>query len=135
MGIATYMGIGKREDMKVCRTAGVTTSTVGENNSFGITVEEINNQPVIKAFNTEFTSDQNNSLKAIALTIDDKTYTCKNYTVVEKSNFSYSYSGIKEIKTVAASEKIHILILLKNGTLKGSRERSFFIPKKFVLHT
>ena len=32
MGIATYMRIGKKEDIKVYRTAGVTTSTVGENN-------------------------------------------------------------------------------------------------------
>lgn len=103
------------KDITSCASLG--KATVGEDNSFGITVEEINNQPVIKAFNAEFTSGQN-SLKAIALTIDDKTYTCKNYTVVEKSNFSYSYSGIKEIKTVAASEKIHILVLLKNGTLK-----------------
>ena len=31
MGIATYMGIGKREDIKVHRTAGETTSTAGEN--------------------------------------------------------------------------------------------------------
>lgn len=103
------------KDTTSCASLG--KATVGENNSFGITVEEINNLPVIKVFNTEFTSDQN-TLKAIALTIDDKSYTCKNYTVVEKSNFNYSYSGIKEIKTVAASEKIHILILLKNGTLK-----------------
>ena len=31
MGIATYIGIGKREDMKAYRTAGVTSSTAGEN--------------------------------------------------------------------------------------------------------
>ena len=31
MGIATQIGIGKRDDIKVVRTAGVTTSTAGGN--------------------------------------------------------------------------------------------------------
>ena len=31
MDIATYMEIGKREDINVYRTAGITTSTAGEN--------------------------------------------------------------------------------------------------------
>ena len=31
MGTVTSIGIGKREDIKACKTAGITISTSGEN--------------------------------------------------------------------------------------------------------